>query len=164
MRNIIGIVIAAGVLLAAQVAQAGSANALMNVTARVTNACTISAGNLAFGDYVPTSVLATSGSATLQVTCTLGALASIALDQGAQPASGSTAVAPLRQMANGSERLAYSLYQDLTQLVPWGGGLAAQGYVGLGLQTNVTVYGRIAANQVVSAGNFSDVVTATISF
>ena len=164
MRSVLGIVVAVGVLLAARMAQAGSASALMNVTARVTNACTISAGNLAFGDYVPTSVVPTSGTATLQVTCTLGAVASIALDQGAQPASGSTAASPLRQMANGSERLAYALYQDLAHLVPWGGGLAAQGYVGLGLQTNVTVYGGIAASQLVSAGNFSDVVTATVSF
>lgn len=164
MRSVVGVMIAVGFLLGARVAQAGSASAVMNVTARVTNACTIASGNMAFGDYNPTSLIATTGTATLQVTCTFGSTASIALDQGANPQAGSTAAVPLRQMANGTDRLHYSLFQDVTNLQTWGGGAAAQSYLGLGIQSNVTVYGKIAASQVVSAGNFSDVVTATISF
>ena len=164
MKIVRNLLIATALILSASKAYAGTASAVMNVTARVTNSCTISAATLAFGDYDPTAAGAISGTSTLQVTCTLGSVASIALDQGAQAAAGSTATAPARQMASGAERLAYTLYQDATHLIPWGAGLAAQAYAGLGVSTNVTVYGRIAAQQLVRAGNYTDVVTATITF
>lgn len=164
MKIVRTMLIAAALLGSASRAYAGSASAVMNVTATVTNSCTISAATLAFGNYDPTSASAVTGSSNLQVTCTLGSIATISLDQGAQSAAGSTATAPLRQMAYGANRLAYSLYQDATRLIPWGAGLASEAYAGLGVSTNVTVYGSIPAQQVVQAGNYTDVVTATIAF
>lgn len=164
MKIVRNLLIATAILVTGSKAYAGSASAVMNVTARVTNSCTISANPLAFGDYDPTNAGAVTGTSTLAVTCTLGSVATISLDQGAQAAAGSTATAPLRQMANGADRLRYSLYQDATRLIPWGSGLASEAYAGLGVSTNVTVYGSIPAQQVVHAGNFTDVVTATIAF
>ncbi|MBC7792213.1 MAG: spore coat protein U domain-containing protein [Clostridia bacterium] len=164
MKIFRSLLIAVAALGSAGKAYAGTATATMNVTARVTNSCTISAAALAFPDYDPAAALADTGTSTLSVTCTLGSTATISLDQGAQPASGSTAAAPLRQMASGTDRLGYSITQDAAHLVPWGGGLASESYFGLGVTTSVTVYGTIAAKQVVRAGNFADVVTATIAF
>jgi len=146
-------------------AVAGSATANMSVTASVTNSCTISAGALSFGAYDPTSNTDASGSATLTLDCTKDASATITLDQGSNPTGASTDAAPERQLGNGTDYIAYFLYQDAGYTTAWGNtaGTGA-GYTGTGSSGNVTVYAKAAKNQNVSAGSYTDSVTATVTF
>lgn len=157
-----------GIGLFAAPAWAGSASSDMNVSASVSANCTISAGALAFGAYDPVAAnlaAALDGTATLTVRCTQGASATIALDQGANADAGSTALIPLRRMADGAAHfLAYFLFQDAGRSTVWGAGAAAAAYTGTGDSQGVTVYGRMPAAQNVPAGNFADTVSATINF
>ena len=72
-------------------------------------------------------------------------------------------------MRQGTETLDYNLYQDSTRTVIWGDGTGgSQTFVQpdprLGVNIDVTVYGRIPAGQDVSSGAYSSTVTATIFF
>jgi spore coat protein U-like protein len=148
---------------------AGTATSNMSVSASVSNNCTISAGSLAFGSYDPIVAnhsSALNGSATLSVTCTSGASATITLGQGSNAASGSTDAAPLRQLSDGNSHvLSYSLFQDSGHSTAWGNttGTGAS-YTGQGTSTNVTVYGQISAGQNVPAASYADTVVATVTF
>ena len=164
----IAFAIAAMVLLTAGSAFAGTATSNMAVSATVSANCTITAGALAFGAYDPIVANASTplpGSATLTVACTNGSGTTITLDQGLNPAGGSTNAAPLRQMASGGNFLSYSLFQDNGLTVPWGNtaGTGAA-YTGTGVSGSVTVYGQVAAGQNVPAGTYNDTVVATITF
>jgi spore coat protein U-like protein len=150
-------------------ALAATATSSMPVTADVTNSCTISAGSLAFGSYDPivtNAVTDLDGTATLTITCTSGAAATITISQGANPNTGSTDDVPLRRMLSGADFLSYTLYQDVAHTTVWGNttgtGLP---YTGTGVQTtNTTVYGVITQAQNVPAGTYSDTDTVTITF
>lgn len=160
--------IACMLIAGASSAFAGTATSNMGVSAIVSANCTISAGALAFGAYDPVVANAATplpGTATLTVTCTNGAPSTLTLDQGLNPAGGSTNAAPLRQMASGGNFLSYSLFQDNALTVPWGNtaGTGAP-YTGTGASGSVTVYGQVAAGQNVPAGTYNDTVVATITF
>ena len=154
--------------LAATSAFAGTATSNMSVSATVSANCTISAGALAFGAYDPVVTNATNplaGTATITVSCTNGSPATLTLDQGLNPAGGSTNAAPLRQMASGGSLMSYDLFQDNAMTVPWGN-TAGTGvaYTGTGVSGSVTVYGQVAGGQNVPAGTYNDTVVATITF
>lgn len=155
-------------ILAASSAFAGTATSNMSVSATVSANCTISAGALAFGAYDPVVANAASplpGTATITVTCTNGSPATLTLDQGLNPAGGSTNAAPLRQMASGGNFLSYALFQDNAFTIPWGN-TAGTGvaYTGTGVSGSVSVFGQVAAAQNVPAGTYNDTVVATITF
>jgi len=106
----------------ASAASAGTATTSFNVTATVINDCTVSSSNIAFGNYDPTVTTATTGSGAVSAKCTKGDVVSVALGQGANPASGSTAALPLRQMASGSNMLGYHIYWSSSGTTEWGTG------------------------------------------
>src|ERR1700760_1404300 len=81
------------------IAYAGSATASFAVTATVVNSCIVSASSLAFPSYVPTAASATTGSTSLNVTCTLGAPYTVALSNGSGTGADPTAGASGRKMA-----------------------------------------------------------------
>ena len=149
---------------------AATATSSFTVQASVAASCTISTAALNFGSYDPvvanaTTPLDANGSVT--VSCSKGAVTTIGLNQGANPATGSTALDPLRQMANGSERLRYDLYQTAAGTGVWGGiGTAnVKSYTATSkAPVTFTIFGRIPENQDVATGSYSDTVTATISF
>lgn len=150
----------------APAAQAGTATSNLNVSATVASTCSITAGALAFGTYDTLSGAQVDGTATVTVACTKGAAATITLGQGQNPGGGSTDAAPARRMAAGLNYLGYTLYSDSGRLTPWGNTvMTGHAYVAASsASSQLTVYGRIAANQDVPAGSFSDVVVATITF
>jgi spore coat protein U-like protein len=155
--------------LDAGVAQAGSSNTSLGVSAAVTDNCTISTAPVAFGSYDPASANATTAldsTGTVTVTCTSGAAATITLDPGATPAAASTDIVPLRQMSDGGANLlAYKLYQNSGRTTVWGNTSGTGvGHTGIGSSANLTVYGRVAAGQNVPSGTYTDTVTATVSF
>lgn len=160
--------IASILVLTAGSAFAGTATSNMSVSATVSANCTIAAGALAFGAYDPIVANAAAplnGTATINVTCTNASSTTITLDQGLNPAGGSTNAAPLRQMASGGSFLGYGLFQDNAHSITWGntGGTGVV-YTGTGVAGSVTVFGQVAAAQNVPAGTYNDTVVATITF
>jgi spore coat protein U-like protein len=151
---------------------AGTATGTILVSATVNPTCTITTSPLAFNGYYTATVGATTTTAPLSYTCTNGFVTTITLDQGLHPLAGSTGLLPLRQMADsgGTNFLAYSITQDLLGTQAWGdapgvppGGSAAPA-TGTGAQVSLTVYGSIAQGLNPPSGQYTDTVTATITF
>jgi len=146
-------------------ASAATATANLNVSATVTNNCTISTTPLTFGSYDPVVANASAhldGTGTVTVACTKGAAATVGLGLG------SNATGSVRRMADGGTNyLTYELYQDAGRTTVWGDSgtaLLSPGAAPSKAPRNFTVYGRVAANQDVPAGNYSDTVVATVNF
>lgn len=148
------------------VAQTSTDN--LSVTATVIDNCTVSSAAVDFGDYDPAdtnAAAAKDGTGTVTVTCTSGTAATITLNQGANPDSGSTDAAPLRCLTDGTNCLRYDLYQDSSRTTVWGNSAATDLEVtGTGASDARTVYGRILGGQNVPAGSYSDTVQVTVSF
>ena len=144
-----------------QMANASSQNSSGNfqVTSTVAPSCTISATNLAFGNYTLAQLDAAS---TITLTCTNGTTAKIGLSAGA--ASGATTA--LRKMTNGSNTLNYQLFQDSGRTTNWGNtvGTDTVNTTGTGAAQPLTVFGRIPASQTSPTGSYSDTVVATVTF
>jgi spore coat protein U-like protein len=143
---------------------AGSANANLSVTSTVSNNCTISTAALAFGSYDPVVTHASTdldGTGTVTIACTKGAAATVALGLGSN-ASGST-----RRMKDADNNyLTYEIYQDSNRSTVWGTGADAltPPVAPSKAARNFTAYGRVAADQDVPAGSYSDTVVATVNF
>ena len=158
----------ASILLAAALAAsplpslATDLTSTFNVTATVLASCTLTAGNVVFGNYAAAQLDATG---TLSVTCTTGASYVIALDAG----SGTGATVATRRMTHSvssAQTLAYSLYRDASRALVWGttAGVNLYAGVGTGSAQSITVYGRAAGAQYPEAGAYTDTVTATITY
>ncbi|MCC8361667.1 spore coat U domain-containing protein [Lysobacter sp. A6] len=161
-----------GSMFAAASANAANANGNLNVTANVASSCMVSSpGSLAFGAYDPVDVNNTAplnGAGTINVRCTRGTTTTIALEEGANPATGSNCTTPLRQMSNGTERLRYALFSDSTRTITWGctQGTNTTSHTSTNSATAAVldVWGRIPAGQDVAPGNYSDTVRILLTF
>jgi spore coat protein U-like protein len=144
----------------------GSATAHMDVTALVTPNCRMTLTPLSFGNYDPLGANATGeldATATLSLTCTRNSIATIAIDQGQNPAGGNLT----RRLASGDQRLDYQIYRDAARTETWSVGENAVRYVstaGISSTNQMMVYGRIPSGQDVAGGSYNDVVTATVDF
>lgn len=133
-----------------------------NVTAEVIENCTVSAADLAFGNYDPIVANVSSGagdiadSADLTVTCTNGSEVSIALDNGDNFSGG-------RRMASGANFLSYELYQEVGHTNVFGSGAQAVAHSGTGAAQTVTVFGNLPGGQNVPVGSYSDIIDVTIT-
>jgi spore coat protein U-like protein len=72
-------------------------------------------------------------------------------------------------MQKGAEALTYNLFRDASHSTVWGDGTSGTSVYQLAnppnnTNVNLTVYGSVSAGQDVSAGTFSDTVTAVINF
>ena len=151
----------------ASVAAAGTAGDNLTVTASVSSGCTITGNTLAFGAYDTVSGAQVDNAASIAVACTTGTDSTVTLDQGSNAGGGSTDAAPIRRMTDGSSNfLGYALFSDSLRTTVWGNTpLTGKGYLAASsAPTNLTVSGRIAANQDVPAGSYTDTVIATITF
>jgi spore coat protein U-like protein len=146
-------------------AEAGTVTTTFNVTANVQVACKIAATDLDFGTYDKSAAAALQASSNLLVDCTNGAAWDIALNKGDHGASVTT-----RQMANNTDNsvlLNYSLFADPAHTLNWGetAGTDTVNGSGTGSIQAVGVYGQIPAHQTtVTAGGYSDTITATLTF
>ncbi|WP_105132370.1 Csu type fimbrial protein [Burkholderia sp. BE12] len=133
-----------------------------SATANVINNCNISATNVNFGTAsVLSGALAATGSITAQ--CTNGDAWKIALNGGG---SGNVTARQM-QRSGGGGTINYGLYTDAARSIAWGdgtGGSATVTGVGTGTSQVVTVYGAVPAQTTPAPGNYSDTITATISF
>ncbi|MEJ0002850.1 MAG: spore coat U domain-containing protein [Pararobbsia sp.] len=129
--------------------------------ATVLNSCNVSATNVAFGAAgLLDSALNATGS--LNVQCTNNDAYRIALDGGA---SASVAARNMRRPGGGT--VGYQLYLDSAHTAPWGdgsGGTSMATFTGTGSTQTIPVYGVVPAQKAPAPGNYSDTITATISF
>ena len=127
-------------------------------------ACTISATSVNFGSYNVFNGSPTDSTGTVTYRCNGSAHnITIGLTQGASASFNQ------RQMQKGSESLTYNLFVDASRTNIWGDGTSGTSVYSIGnppnnTNVNLTVYGRVTAGQDVSAGSFSDTVTAVINF
>jgi len=126
--------------------------------------CTISVTAVAFGSYNVFTATATDSTGTITYNCnSTAANISVTLSKGA-----SSTFSP-RNLKKGAEVLQYNLYRNAARTNIWGdgtGGTATYTRANPPNNSNVvlTIYGRIPATQDVSAGNYTDTVSATINF
>lgn len=144
-------------------ANAASISTTFNVTATVLASCSVTAADLAFGDYAPGGGSDTTVNTTVDVTCTNGTNYTIALD-GGSVAHDVTA----RAMGDGgANTLSYGLYTDSSFATVWGDGTAStaiQSGTGSGVSQAATVYGRIPAGQYVPATSYLDQITVKVTY
>lgn len=141
------------------------------VTANVVASCRVtSTTDIAFGTYDPADANNTTdldANGAVAVRCVKGTVANVAIEQGANPAAGSSCTTPLRQMAGGTERLGYGIFQDAARTTLWGCATTNdQAFTAttVATPTTLTTYGRIPAGQDVGVGAFLDTVTVTVTF
>jgi spore coat protein U-like protein len=135
-----------------------------DLTAQVLT-CSISTTGVSFGTYdvFATAPLDSTGSVTYNCLKILNASITITLDKG-----GASTFNP-RRMLKGGEALDYNLYRDAARTTIWGDGTGgSQVYTDPSPPNNqnvtVTIYARIFAQQDVSAGAYTNTITATINF
>ncbi len=151
-------------------AMGGSASASMTVTATVISTCTITSGNLSFGNYDAIGANATAplnATAAITATCTQGAAATVDIDQGLN-SSGSGTSMQRRMKGTGTNYLSYNIYQDSAHSKPWGSKTSGTtvSVTGAGGTTPVaiTAYGSVAGAQNVATGTYTDSVAVTINY
>jgi spore coat protein U-like protein len=143
-----------------------SPNYTFTSRATLQGSCLIAAQNMAFGTYTSLAA-ARDAQANLTVTCTNGTAYTVKLDAGR---SGN--VAARRMYLNGvvgPTFINYNLYTSAARTTVWG---TATGSTVIGTGTGagqgsaqtLTVYGRVPITPTFTAGNYSDVVTATVEF
>ena len=148
--------------------QAATETADLNVSATVTATCVVSTTPVAFGAYDPLGTHASApnhANGSVVVQCSDNTAATVTLDQGDTPDAASTDAAPLRQMASGTDRLPYQLFSEGTWTTVWGNTEATGvDHTSDGSQVSLTVYGEIDAGLNVAAGDYADIVEATVTF
>jgi spore coat protein U-like protein len=116
--------------------------------------------NAAFGNYDVFATAATTTTGKVRVNCVSGANYTISLSAGAGTFAS-------RVMTGSGSRLDYNLFTDTQHLTVWGDGTSGSVTVsgtGTGSNTTYTVYGLIPAQQNVTAGNYSDTITVTVTY
>ena len=156
--------LAGATILGASGAYAATASGDMAVSATVTTTCTVSVGNMAFGNYAYNSASDVDTSATVTVACgTEPDTASLAVGAGSNVLTGQ------RRMQKGATSvfLNYDLYTATTRLV--GEKIAVDGALPTGAfsggQYTPVIYGRVPSLQTpAQAGSFTDTVAVTLTY
>jgi spore coat protein U-like protein len=137
----------------------------LSVSATVTRNCTITTTPVVFGAYDPVVANATTGldgTGALVVACTKGTTATIGLGLGGN------VLGAVRRMADGATNfLSYDFFKETTRTTTWGTSGAEVVDTGVApskVARTFSVYGRVAPNQDVPAGTFTDIVVATVNF
>ncbi|MFC5743890.1 spore coat U domain-containing protein [Dyella tabacisoli] len=131
-------------------------------SATVTNNCTISTTNVAFGSTgILSGTLTATGS--ISARCTNNDAFEISLNGGN---SGNVAARSMPRQGGGGA-INYQLYTDAPRSIVWGDGTAGTSMVtgtGSGNIQTINVYGAVPAQATPMPGNYSDTITATIAF
>lgn len=149
----------------------GMGNANFSVSVTVIDNCTISSRGLSFGSQARRTRAGLTARGAITARCAKGDAVAIALNQGANPAPGSTAAMPVRRMTDGTTSyLPYRIYiAAAREGSEWDGATAD-------LNETSTVIAAGSSSPIVFAsyasmpggkmprGHYVDVVTATITF
>ena len=130
-------------------------------------ACNVSATAVNFGSYDVFLTVPTDSTGAITVTCDEAPPPNVAAAIGQSPNSGSFNPRKLRS-GSGTDLLSYNLYIDSARVSIWGDGTAGTSTVVRKVTKNkpeiLTIYGRIQESQDVSAGLYSETLTATITW
>lgn len=126
--------------------------------------CTVSTTPVVFGTYNVFSTAPTDSTGTIVYRCNGnvdGVLITIT--------RGQSATFLPRQMNKGSEKFSYNLYRDAARSSVWGDySSGTSGLIDLRIPHNqnqsATIYGRIPAQQDISAGSYADTVSVVVNF
>jgi spore coat protein U-like protein len=176
MRKVLIAFLTTGAVLgAASGASAATATSTFTVSANVLKTCSVSATNLAFGNYTPGSGALTSTS-TVSVLCTNGTAFTAALNAGSS--TGGTVAQRLLAESGGPGTLQYNLYTTAAHNTVWGDGTgssATEAGTGAGMAAanaqSLTVYGQLPDNATNQAApvtgattTYSDTITVTVTY
>ncbi len=144
---------------------AQKATANMTVSADVDPACTVSANNLTFPDYIGAPGLPdTLGSTTIDVTCANLVSYQVGLDNGLY------ALGTRRMLHGTTDFLQYELYTNAIRTLVWDmnfipGNPNVVSKTGTGLTQSIPVYGKIFAGQnLAPAGGYQDTIVVTVNW
>lgn len=136
--------------------------------------CNMSTTGIAFGVYDPLSGSNLDSSGTLRLTCTRGLLDASTVSYRITLSAGNSASTTERILMSSGNTLMYNLYSDSARTNVWGNDVnAPSGTITYGLlgtilfgtaSRDLTVYGRVFANQLVAAGAYGDTLTATVLY
>jgi len=137
-----------------------TATTSFQVTVVISATCTISATNLAFGNY---SGLLIDSTSTISVNCTKAATYNVGLNAGL--ATGAT-VTTRSMTGPAAALLGYKLFSNSGYTTNWGNtvGTDTEAGIGTGSAQSLTVYGQVPAGQFVRAGSYADTITATVTY
>lgn len=125
----------------------------------------VSATDLNFGVYVPSSAV----TANTSVTVSCGLSIDLLTDFHISLSAGNSLNPAARQMKKGGDQLGYNIYTDGGYMTVWGdgsGGSVTQAFnsvLALG-SVGFTGFGRLPQGQFVPAGAYSDRITVTVTF
>ncbi|MDD9937443.1 MAG: spore coat U domain-containing protein [Myxococcales bacterium] len=148
-------------------AAAATADTQLQIESAVSDACVLGTAPMALGTYAARTIHAASPldfAGTITLDCVAGTSARLSLDDGQNPAAGSTDAAPLRRMSDGSEHIDYNLYSDAARTSVWGTGAAGEPAPVNTFPSALSIYGRVPPGQATSPGNYTDTVLLTASF
>lgn len=132
--------------------------------------CSVGVTSIPFGQYDPTSPTDLTPTGSISVQCQLISGLSLLVAYNITLSTGSSGSYLQRKMTGTATPLLYNLYLTGSQV--WGDGLTGgsvskvDGYL-LGVGTVVlsyTVFSRLPAQQLVSAGSYNDNIVVTISY
>jgi spore coat protein U-like protein len=137
-----------------------TATTSFQVTVVIQAACTISANNLAFGNYSGLKIESTS---IISVNCTKASTYNVGLNAGL--ATGAT-VTNRSMTGPASALLKYNLFSNSGYTTNWGNTVGTNTVAGIGTGSaqSLTVYGQLPAAQFVPTGSYTDTITATITY
>ncbi len=138
--------------------------ALLSATRAEAASCTISTTAVSFGAYDVFGAPATDSTGTLTYRCS-GSATNLVITL----SKGSSATFNPRTMTNGTDTMSYNLYRNAARSVIWGDGTGGTQSVQPANPNNNqnyvrTIYGRIPASQDVSAGAYTDTITAIVNY
>jgi spore coat protein U-like protein len=138
----------------------GTVSTTFSVQATVQATCLISAGALSFGTY---SGLVLNVASTLTITCTNTTTYNLGLNAGT--ATGAT-VTTRKMTGPASATLQYAMFRDSARTLNWGNtvGTDTLSSTGSGSAQLSSVFGRLAAGQVVPVGAYSDTIIVTVTY
>lgn len=134
-----------------------------SVEANIVPTCSLTVGNLNFGEISVALSSPVYAQANINVSCSSSTPYTVTLG----PGSGSGVTDPgARKMTNGPSTLAYGLYQNAGTSIPWGWTAGSNGYNGTGTGNTqlLTVYGRLNSGQTANVGTYTDSVVVTVTY
>jgi spore coat protein U-like protein len=130
--------------------------------------CTMNATPINFGNYDAFSSTPLDATGTITVNCA-AIVNKVNVKLGVSSSSGSFNPRRMKR-SGGSDLLDYNIYTDVTRTVIFGDGTGGTSDIGIKRagtpapwSENIGMYGRISPGQEVSAGTYSDTLTATVN-
>jgi spore coat protein U-like protein len=127
----------------------------------------VSVTSLSFGAYSPQASSAQQSSVSITASCTGGLLGATLPPFTVAMSTGNGSFTQ-RQMLSGTNSLHYQIYTSASLATVWGDGTGSTNTVsagnnGMASQT-IIGYGVITANQYVTPGSYTDLITVTVSY